>query len=267
MLKIIKIGGNIVDNPAKLQAFLADFAALEGDKTLVHGGGKGATAISAALGIETTMIDGRRVTDARTLEVVTMVYNGINKQIVSALQTFGCSAAGLCGADGRLIVSKKRSPEPVDYGFVGDPVEVNTAFARSLIAAGYTLVVAPITLDSAVGLVVGGATGGSALLNTNADTVAQTLATAMAQSGEDVELVYCFEKQGVLLDVDDASSVIPLIDKARFAELKSSGAVHSGMLPKLENAFRALDAGVGRVVICAAENIARPGYGGTTIVK
>ncbi len=146
---------------------------------------------------------------------------------------------------------------------MGDPAEVNAAFARSLIAVGCTLVVAPITLDSAAD----SATGECALLNTNADTVAQTLATATAQSGDDVELIYCFEKQGVMLDVDDDTSVIPQIDRARFAELKSSGAVHSGMLPKLENAFSALDAGVGRVVICAAENIAKPGYGGTTIVK
>ncbi len=281
MLKIIKIGGNIVDNPAKLRMFLADFAALEGSKILVHGGGKVATAISAALGIETTMIDGRRVTDARTLEVVTMVYNGINKQIVSSLQGLGCDAVGMCGADGRLVVSRRRSPEPVDYGFVGDPVAVNTAFVRSHVAAGsegHTLVVAPITLD--------GGTGG--LLNTNADTVAQTLAVAMASSSvnneevcnigksaecnignndEPVELIYCFEKQGVLLDVNDENSVIPCIDKARFDDLKASGAVHSGMLPKLENAFRALEKGVDRVVICAAENISKPGYGGTAIVK
>ncbi len=277
MLKIIKIGGNIVDNSAKLHSFLADFAALEGDKILVHGGGKVATSISAALGIETTMIDGRRVTDARTLEVVTMVYNGINKQIVSVLQGLGCNAVGMCGADGRLIVSRRRAPEPVDYGFVGDPVAIDSEFARRLIAAGHTLVVAPITLD--------GDTGG--LLNTNADTVAQTLAVAMSSLSADnatecnveksaggrcnveksapSELVYCFEKQGVMLDVDDDASLIPFIDRARFAELKSSGAVHSGMLPKLENAFRALDQGVGRVVICAAENIAKPGYGGTTI--
>ncbi len=256
MLKVVKIGGNIVDNPAKLQAFLADFAALEGDKILVHGGGKVATAISAALGIETVMIDGRRVTDSRTLEVVTMVYNGINKQIVSSLQGIGCNAAGLCGADGGLIVSQKRAPEPVDYGFVGDPVRVNTEFVRLLTTAGYTLVVAPITIG-----------GAGELLNTNADTVARTVATAMARTGADVELIYCFEKQGVLADTDDDGSVIPYIDAAKFAELKASGKVHSGMLPKLENAFRALDGGVGKVVICAAENIAKPGYGGTTIAK
>jgi acetylglutamate kinase len=289
MLKVVKIGGNIVDNHAKLRKFLADFAALEGDKILVHGGGKVATAIAAALGIITTMIDGRRVTDARTLEVVTMVYAGINKQIVSILQGLGCDAVGLCGADGRLIVSHRRAPEPVDYGFVGDPVEVNARFARSLTAAGRTLVVAPITLDGDNGV----------LLNTNADTVAQTLAVAMASSSTSptpsltpspsvdnvatctieksrsgqcnienndlVELIYCFEKQGVMLDVENDASVIPHIDRTLFAELKASGAVHSGMLPKLENAFRAIEKGVAKVVICAAENIAEPGYGGTII--
>jgi acetylglutamate kinase len=273
MLKIVKIGGNIVDNPAKLQTFLNDFAALPGEKILIHGGGKVATAISTALGIETTMIEGRRVTDARTLEVVTMVYNGINKQIVSQLQLRGCNAVGLCGADGRLIVSRRRAPEPIDYGFVGDPIEVNTGFSRSLLAAGHTLVIAPITLDGEeVNL------HASSLLNTNADTVAQSIAVAMAEAetsgaanaaaGDNgVELIYCFEKQGVMTDVDDDNSVIPRIDKARFVELKAAGTVHSGMLPKLENAFRALDKGVAKVVICAAENISRPDYGGTTIEK
>jgi acetylglutamate kinase len=277
MLKIIKIGGNIVDNSAKLEAFLSDFAALAGEKILVHGGGKVATAISAALGIETTMIEGRRVTDTRTLEVVTMVYNGINKQIVSALQSRRCNAVGLCGADGRLIVSRRRASQPIDYGFVGDPAAVNTVLAESLLAAGLTLVVAPITLDGEA-VADGSKPTRSALLNTNADTVAQAIAVAMAESrkgadkggevppDDEVELIYCFEKQGVMADVDDENSVIPRIDRALFEELKARGTVHSGMLPKLENAFRALDKGVGRVVVCAAENIARPGFGGTTII-
>ncbi len=256
MLKIIKIGGNIVDNPAKLQEFLAGFAGLSGEKILVHGGGKVATAISAALGVETRMVNGRRVTDQRTLEVVTMVYNGINKRIVASLQGLGCSAVGLCGADGQFIVSKKRSPEPVDYGLVGDPVAVNTSLAKQLSGAGYTIIAAPITYDGAGGL-----------LNTNADTVAQTIATAMAGTGEEVELVYCFEKQGVLSDINDGDSVIPRIDGAKFAALKAAGTVDGGMLPKLENAFKAIDSGVRSVVICAAENITRPGYGGTTIIK
>lgn len=256
MLKIVKIGGNVVDDPKKLQSFLADFASLEGGKIVVHGGGKVATAIAAALGIETRMVNGRRVTDSRTLEVVTMVYNGINKQIVAALNGLGCNAVGLCGADGQFIVSKKRAPEPVDYGFVGDPVAVNTTLARQLASAGYTIVAAPITYD-----------GSGGLLNTNADTVAQTIAAAMAVAGEDVELVFCFEKQGVMLDVNDDNSVISRIDEAEFARLKNDGVVDGGMLPKLENAFRAIDSGVKSVVICSAANIAKSGYGGTTIVK
>jgi acetylglutamate kinase len=256
MLKVVKIGGNIVDNAVKLREFLADFASLAGDKILVHGGGKVATAISSALGIETRMINGRRVTDRPTLEVVTMVYAGINKQITALLQGFGCNAVGLCGADGALIVSKKRSPEPIDYGFVGDPITINSTLVGQLLEVGHTIVVAPITYD-----------GQGGLLNTNADTVAQTIATAMAETGEEVELVYCFEKQGVLLDVNDKNSVVPRLDSALFASLRSSGAIHSGMLPKLENAFAALDNGVQKVVICAAENIAKQNYGGTTIVK
>jgi acetylglutamate kinase len=256
MLKVIKIGGSIVDNFARLRNFLADFASLTGDKILVHGGGKVATAISAALGIETQMINGRRVTDAPTLEVVTMVYAGLNKQITATLQGLGCNAVGLCGADGGLVISRRRSPEPVDYGYVGDPVAINSAFVRQLLSGGHTIVTAPITYD-----------GSGGLLNTNADTVAQTIATGMAAAGEEVELVYCFEKQGVLLDVDNEDSVIPRLDTARFAILKASGAIHSGMLPKLENAFAALEKGVQKVVICAAENIAQPDYGGTTIIK
>ncbi len=254
MLKIVKIGGNIVDNPVKLDKFLADFAALEGDKILVHGGGKIATTISKALGIETVMIDGRRVTDAETLRVVTMVYAGvINKTIVSKLSAAGCRTVGLCGADGGLILSKKRSPEPVDYGYVGDPVGVNIALADTLRREGYTLVVAPITADSE-----------GNLLNTNADTVASTLAVALAAATA-TELVYCFEKRGVLRDVADDTSVIREITAESYAALKADGIVADGMLPKLDNAFNALARGVARVVICSAEAIAQPNYGGTTI--
>ena len=292
MLRIVKIGGNIVDNEAKLRAFLTDFAAMEGPKILIHGGGKVATAIAAALGIETRMVEGRRVTDARTLEVVTMVYNGVNKQIVSILQGLGCDAVGLCGADGKLIVSHRRPPVMVggdggktggtlvDYGLVGDPVSVNNALVNKLINSGLTLVVAPITLDERAGETASatdtGGVGCSActadtggLLNTNADTVASALATSLAASlaNEDksVELVYCFEKQGVMMDVDNPDSVIPLIDRAKFADLRTAGIVDRGMIPKLENAFRALESGVAKVVICAAENLSRTGYGGTTI--
>ena len=254
MLKIVKIGGNIVDNPAKLEKFLADLSTLPGDKVLVHGGGKVATTIGKSLGIEANMIDGRRVTDAETLKVVTMVYAGvINKTIVSNLQGRGCNAIGLCGADGALITSRRRLPEPIDYGFVGDPESVNTELIADLTAKGFTLVVAPITYDGAGGL-----------LNTNADTVASALAAAMA-SHTDVELIYCFEKAGVLMDVDDDTSVIADITPAAFADLKARGIVAAGMLPKLENAFRSLEKGVGRVVICSAENIAKEGYGGTAV--
>lgn len=255
MIKVVKIGGNIVDNPVKLEQFLTDFAALEGHKILVHGGGKVATTISRALGIETTMIGGRRVTDAETLKVVTMVYAGlVNKGIVAGLQGAGCRAVGLCGADGGFITSRRRSPEPVDYGFVGDPESVDTGLVADLMARGITVVAAPITCD-----------GRGGLLNTNADTVAQSVATALAGAGHDVELVYCFEKRGVLADVDDEDSVIGDIDRERYAELKASGAVAEGMLPKLDNAFRAIECGVRSVVICSAENLLVDGYGGTTL--
>jgi acetylglutamate kinase len=255
-MRVIKIGGNIVDDPNKLDRFLADFASLKGDKLLVHGGGKVATTISKALGIETRLIDGRRVTDADTLDVVTMVYAGlINKKIVGKLQALDCNALGLSGADGGLIVSKRRATAPVDYGFVGDPVpeQFGLDTARMLIDGDFTPVVAPITLSESGGL-----------LNTNADTVAQTIALGLSEVYE-VELIYCFEKQGVLMDVDDDSSVIPEITPAFFEELKSRGVVTDGMLPKLENAFRAIAGGVRSVVICSAEHIARPDYGGTTL--
>ena len=257
MLKVIKIGGNIVDNPEKLDRFLRDFAALEGGKILIHGGGKVATQIAKALGIETQMIDGRRVTDAETLKVVTMVYAGlINKTIVGKLQTMGCNAVGLCGADGLLMPSRRRPSVPIDYGFVGDPdaARFGTDTAQTLIDAGYTLVVAPITFDPEAGT----------LLNTNADTVAQTVAVGMAREYE-TELVYCFEKRGVLRDIDDQGSVIPEITPASFARLRVEGVVADGMLPKLENAFRAIGNGVRNVVVCSAEAIAEPGYGGTTL--
>lgn len=257
MLKVVKIGGNIVDNPEKLDRFLRDFAALPGRKILVHGGGKVATYIGKALGIETQMIGGRRVTDPETLKVVTMVYAGlINKTIVDKLQSLGCNAIGVSGADGGLIRSKKRSSVPVDYGCVGDPVQekFGLATASALIDAGFTMVVAPITMDE---------TGGG-LLNTNADTVARTVAVGMAAKYA-TELVYCFEKRGVLMDVDNDDSVIPLITPADFERLRAGGVVADGMLPKLENAFEAIGSGVKSVVICSAEAIGEEGYGGTTL--
>ncbi len=258
-IKVIKIGGNVVDNSGKLQQFLRDFSSLGGPKVLVHGGGKVATAISKGLGIEAQMIGGRRVTDAETLRIVTMVYAGlINKNIVAALQGEGCNALGLCGADGGLIRSKKRAvtAEGVDYGFVGDPVDFNLATATALIDGGLVPIVAPITYDPENGT----------LLNTNADTVAQTVAVGLAQKYP-VELVYCFEKRGVLRDVEDDNSVISNIDPALYEQLKADGIVADGMLPKLENAFKAINSGVKSVVICAAECLTQPGYGGTTLSR
>ncbi|MCD8073153.1 MAG: acetylglutamate kinase [Alistipes sp.] len=256
MLKVIKIGGNVVDNPDKLEQFLAGFAKIEGGKILVHGGGKIASAISKSLGIEPVMIEGRRVTDARTLEVVTMVYAGlINKDIVNKLNAAGCRAVGLTGADGALVRSERRSPEPVDYGFVGDPVAVDTGLIKILCRGGYTPVIAPITTD-----------GRGMLLNTNADTVAQIIAAAMASMTR-VELVYCFEKKGVLSDTGDDDSVIPEIDTQSYRRLKTEGVVNSGMIPKLDNAFKALDSGISSVTICSSDSVASGKIGGTVIRK
>lgn len=233
MLKVVKIGGNVVDNLEKLDAFLRDFASLDGPKILVHGGGKIATSIGRALGIEARMIEGRRVTDAETLKVVTMVYAGlVNKTIVDKLRTAGCRAFG--------PVRRRRGADPVAAAQSGagrlrfrrrsaaDRFGLDAA--RMLIDAGYTPVVAPITADAE----------GEGLLNTNADTVAQTVAVGMSAVYE-TELVYCFEKRGVLLDVNDDDSVIAEITPDRFAELRTRGIVADGMLPKLENAFRAID--------------------------
>lgn len=270
MLKVVKIGGNIVDNPEKLDKFLTDFAALEGPKILIHGGGKVATSIAKSLDIKTVMVNGRRITDEPMLDVVTMVYGGlINKRIVSKLQSLGCNAFGLTGADGGFITSQKRPPvtlaatesdpeRTVDYGFVGDPIDskFGLSTASTLIDAGFTIVAAPLTIDDCSG----------SMLNTNADTVARTIAVGMAAK-YDVELIYCFEKRGVLLDVNDENSVIPTITPESFVELKAEGAVHDGMLPKLENAFDAIDCGVKSVVICSAEAISEKNYAGTHIVR
>ena len=257
-LKVIKIGGNVVDDKYKLDKFLRDFASLEGLRVLVHGGGKIATTISRSMGVEPKMIGGRRITDADTLRVVTMVYAGlVNKSIVASLQAIGCNAFGLCGADGGLIRSRKRAASLVNFGFVGDPVEelFGTDTARTLLEGDLVPVVAPVTYDS---------TG--QLLNTNADTVAQTVAVGLS-SYYDVELVYCFEKRGVLRDVNDEGSVIPHIDPREYEKLKYEGVVADGMLPKLDNAFKAIDSGVKRVVVCSADELLTPGYGGTTLVK
>lgn len=254
MLRVVKIGGNVVDNPQKLEAFLQSFAKLSGDKVLVHGGGKIATTISKSLGITATMVEGRRVTDAQTLDVVTMVYAGlINKKIVATLQAIGVNSFGLSGADGGLIVSKKREVKAIDYGFVGDPIAFNFATASHLIDGGYTMVVAPITADDS-----------GQLLNTNADTVAQTVAVGLSSKYK-VQLIYCFEKAGVLSNIEDENSLIKNITSKNYASLKESGVVSDGMVPKIENAMTALSGGVAEVVICSSDALLKEGFGGTTI--
>lgn len=246
MITVVKIGGNIVDDAQALDAFLADFATLPGKKILVHGGGKEATRLSAKLGIETTMINGRRVTTRETLDVVTMVYAGlINKRIVSKLQALGCNALGLSGADGNLIKATRRNPEPVDFGYVGDVSDdsANSLLIKALTGDGFVPVICAITHD-----------GNGQLLNCNADTVAQAMAVG-ASKVDDTQLVYCFEQPGVMRDIDDIDSIIPLITKDIYADLKVRGIVNKGMLPKLDNAFVAIANGVKSVIIKHAKNL------------
>jgi acetylglutamate kinase len=257
-LYIIKIGGNIIDDEQKLAAFLEDFSNIDGRKILVHGGGKLATRMADTLGIQQQMIDGRRITDAETLRIVTMVYAGyINKNIVAKLQSFNCNAMGLCGADGDAILAHKRKHPVVDYGFVGDVDAINTDLADMLLSRNIALVFAPITHDQQ-----------GQLLNTNADTIAQELAKGLSALYE-VNLVYSFEKSGVLLNADDDSTVIPSINPDYYQQLKAQKKIFAGMLPKLDNAFTALNSGVSRVIIGKAEQLHQliGGSAGTTIVN
>jgi len=257
-LYIIKIGGNIIDDEQKLAAFLEDFSRIDGRKILVHGGGKLATRMADTLGIQQQMIDGRRITDAETLRIVTMVYAGyINKNIVAKLQSFNCNAMGLCGADGDAILAHKRKHPVVDYGFVGDVDAINTDLADMLLSRNIALVFAPITHDQQ-----------GQLLNTNADTIAQELAKGLSTLYE-VSLVYSFEKSGVLLNADDDSTVIPSINPDYYQQLKAQKKIFAGMLPKLDNAFTALNSGVSRVIIGKAEQLHQliQGSAGTTIVN
>ncbi|SIT80744.1 acetylglutamate kinase [Pontibacter indicus] len=258
---IIKIGGNVLDNPVRLQRFLIDFAQLPGPKILVHGGGKIASTIGLQLGIEPQYVEGRRLTDAETLKLVTMVYAGlINKNVVAQLQALGCNAIGMTGADANAIPATKRPVKTIDYGFVGDvagPETINAAAIHALVQAGLTPVFAPLTHD-----------GQGGLLNTNADTIASVLATALAPHFA-VKLVYCFEKKGVLADADNDDSVIAHIDLDRYSALKTEGVVKDGMIPKLDNAFAALQNGVSAVLIGEAEALPSlatgSGFTGTTI--
>lgn len=252
-LTIIKLGGKIVENSESLNSLLKDFAAVEGKKLLVHGGGRSATQMAARLGVETKMVDGRRITDEAMLEVVTMVYGGlVNKRIVAGLQALGVDAVGLTGADMNIVLSDKRKVSAVDYGWVGDVKRVNAEAVATLIESGCCPVVAPLTHD-----------GCGHMLNTNADTMAGEMAKAMA-AHYDVTLMFCFEKPGVLADENDDSSLIPTITPAVLDDLKRRGVVSGGMIPKLDNAIACVSAGVESVVITQADRIADP-YAGTKI--
>ncbi len=245
-LHIIKIGGNVIDNSENLHHFLKDFTALDGFKILVHGGGKVATQLSETLGIEAKLVDGRRITDIETLRVVTMVYGGlINKNIVAQLQRFGTNAIGLTGADGDFIRTKKRPVKTIDFGFVGDidDSSIDPENIGKLLDAGFTPVFCALTHD-----------GQGQLLNTNADTIASALAVALSKLYE-TTLIYCFEKKGVLHDINDEESVIRDIDPERYGELKKQQIIHSGMLPKLDNAFTAINCGVKAVIIGRSDDL------------
>src|SRR5687768_12386073 len=261
-LTVIKIGGNIIDDESKLSIFLEQYAAIKGKKILVHGGGKLATKLADQLNIPQQLVDGRRITDAETLKIVTMVYAGyINKNIVAKLQANGENAIGICGADGNAILAHKRIPSSplaeggIEYGFAGDIDKVNVSFFTGLLEQEISIVVAPITHD-----------GKGQLLNTNADTIAQEIAKALSEYYS-VQLIYSFEKAGVLKDANDDSTLIKDINPSSYKQLKESAAIFAGMIPKLHNAFAALNSGVEKVVIGKAENLEEliSGETGTTI--
>lgn len=246
-LTIIKIGGNVIDNSEKLHHFLKDFSALEGLKILVHGGGKIASELGLSMGITPNMVEGRRITDIETLRVVAMVYAGlINKNLVAQLQNFQCNAIGLSGADGNSIKTVKRAvKDGLDYGYVGDITSdsINVSAISNLLSASFIPVFSAITHD-----------GKGQLLNTNADTIASSLAQSLAKLYA-VDLVYCFEKKGVLSDLNDPESVITLINPISFETLKQDGIVADGMIPKIKNALDAVEKGVSAVFITCAEDL------------
>ena len=249
-LTIVKVGGKIVEAPDTLARLLADFAALPGKKLLVHGGGRSATQLASRLGVETHMVDGRRITDDAMLEVVTMVYGGlVNKRIVAGLQAAGVNAMGMTGADMDIIRSVKRPAREIDYGWVGDVTRVDGDALARVINDGIVPVIAPLTHD-----------GHGHILNTNAHTMAGATASALARHYA-VRLIFCFEKDGVLLDENDDSTAIPHLERNRYADLKAKGIIAGGMIPKLDNAFATIDAGVSEVIITKAANIGKPGHG------
>jgi acetylglutamate kinase len=253
---IVKIGGNIIDDEILLKTFLEKFSAIHSKKILVHGGGKLATRLAEKLGINQQMVEGRRITDAETLKIVTMVYAGyINKNIVATLQSLQCNALGISGADGNSILSHKRQKAGIDYGFAGDIDRVNTAWFVQLLLNGHTVVVSPITHD-----------GKGQLLNTNADTIAQEIAKSLS-SYFDVTLIYSFEKSGVLKDVDNENSIIEKLHLGYYRELKETEKIFAGMIPKLDNAFKAIESGVNKVIIGKGQDLDQliTGNAGTTI--
>lgn len=252
-LTIVKVGGAVVEDEAQLRQLLTDFIAIKGAKILVHGGGRRATTIAGKLGIETKMVEGRRITDAEMLEVVTMVYGGlVNKHIVASLQAMGADAIGLTGADANVIQAHRRPlKNGIDYGFVGDVDKVESSKIAHFIDKNIVPVIAPLTHD-----------GQGNMLNTNADTMASEMAKAMADH-YDVTLLFAFEKPGVLANPDDDTSIISSITRDDFVRLKADGTISGGMLPKIENALQAIDAGVRRVVITSAKAI--DGQQGTII--
>ncbi|MDX2191066.1 MAG: acetylglutamate kinase [Bacteroidota bacterium] len=255
MIKVIKVGGNIIDNEEKLHNFLKIYSKIEGQKILIHGGGKIATEMCEKLGIESQMIEGKRVTDYQTLKIVTMVYAGyINKNIVALLQLNGCNAIGLSGADGNLISATKRKDPKIDWGYVGDNLVVDALKINQLFALRLYPVFSAITHD-----------GYGNLLNTNADTIAASIASALAKIDNEVVLVYCFEKKGVLTDINDDNSVIKNINPSLYSELKSKNIVNKGMIPKLDNAFQSINEGVSTVKICMAEDLINFDEAGTNI--
>ncbi len=255
-LKVIKIGGNIIDNDAALHQFLEDFSKIETPKILVHGGGKLATQLAEKMGVPVKMIDGRRITDQQTLDIITMVYAGkINKNIVAKLQVSQCNSIGFSGADGNTIVSEKRPVKDVDYGFVGDVLKVNTETLELLLNNNVTPVFCAITRDE-----------NGQLLNTNADTVASELAIGFASKYK-TELYYCFEKNGVLQDVNNNDSVIENINTKTYQNLINEGVIADGMLPKLNNCFHAIQHNVAKVCIGKPDMLFNVSTKFTTIQK
>ena len=252
-ITVIKVGGKIVEEDASLAALLNRFAAIEGRKVLIHGGGRSATRIAEKLGVESRMVDGRRITDEETLNVVTMVYGGlVNKNIVAGLQARGVNALGLTGADCNIITAHKRPVKDNDYGFVGDVDSADGEMLSKLIEQGITPIVAPLTHD-----------GKGTILNTNADTMAAETAKALA-TVYDTTLIYCFELPGVMLDPEDADSLIPTITGESYRQLLDDGTISGGMIPKMENAFNAISNGVSKVIITKADAI--DGTQGTHII-